>query len=194
MVRGSDRPELRLQRSINNEAPNRKDTSGVTDGVFGSHARDNKKWRMVQRQDCPASQIQVVVPQLRRQLRWECGDGSFPEADFGTPSDGDVEGFTGSLDCNSRQCSSLLRHVVGSIKRGGESSSIDLVQSLQKKNRGPSTDADRQGIQDGTVEASDLWDHVEAASGENGSRGLTVCASNLARGGGGWPSTAARSP
>ncbi|KAM2951887.1 hypothetical protein COP2_001327 [Malus domestica] len=119
---------------------------------------------------------------------------SFPEVYSGTPSDGDVEGFTGSLDCNSRQCSSLLRHMVGSIKRGGESSSIDLDQSPQKKNRGPSTDADRQGIQDDTVEASDLWDHVEAASGENGSRGLTVCAGNLARGGGGWPSTAARSP
>ncbi|KAM1745308.1 hypothetical protein ACFX11_012074 [Malus domestica] len=188
MVRGSDRPELRLQRSINNEAPNRKDTSGVTDGVFGSHARDNKKWRMVQRQDCPASQIQGGREKHSVRIR------DISEADSGTPSDGDVEGFTGSLDCNSRQCSSLLRHVVGSIKRGGESSSIDLVQSLQKKNRGPSTDADRQGIQDGTVEASDLWDHVEAASGENGSRGLTVCASNLARGGGGWPSTAARSP
>ncbi|KAM1182921.1 hypothetical protein ACFX19_001357 [Malus domestica] len=188
MVRGSDRPELRLQRSMNNVAPNRKDTSGVTDWVFGSHARDKKKWRRVQRQDCPASQIQGGREEHSVRIR------DISEVDSGTPSDGDVEGFTGSLDCNSRQCSSLLRHVVGSIKRGWESSSIDLNQSPQKKNRGPSTDADRQGIQDDTVEASDLWDHVEAASGENGSRGLTVCAGNLARGGGGWPSTAARSP
>ncbi|KAM2040584.1 hypothetical protein ACFX16_034502 [Malus domestica] len=129
MVRGSDRPELRLQRSIQNEAPSRKDTSGVTVGELGSHVRDKKKWRRFQRQACPASQIQVVVPQLRRHLRWECGDGSFPEADSGTPPVGDLEGFTGTLASTSRLCSSLLRHEVGGIKRRVEPSSMDLVPS-----------------------------------------------------------------
>ncbi|CAN6691397.1 unnamed protein product [Malus baccata var. baccata] len=92
-------------------APSRKDTSGGTAGVLGSHVRDKKKWRRVQRQDCPASQILGVVPQLRRQLRWECGEGSFP---------------------------SVINQEVGGIKRGVEPSSMDLVPSPQKKNRGPS--------------------------------------------------------
>ncbi|KAM1708375.1 hypothetical protein ACFX2K_001354 [Malus domestica] len=194
MVRGRDRPELRLQRSIHSEILSRKDTSGVTAGEHGSHVRDKKKWRRVQRHACPASQIQVVVPQLHRQLRWECGDGSFPEANSGTPPDDAVEGFTRTLACNSRQCSSLLRHEVGGIKRGVGPLSMDLVPSPQKKTRGPNPDADRQVLHDDTMNASDLWDHVEANSGENGSCVLTVCAGNLARGGGGWPSTAARSP
>ncbi|KAM1030426.1 hypothetical protein TB1_033641 [Malus domestica] len=127
--KGSDRPELRLQHSIHNEAPSRKDTSGVTVGELGSHVRDKKKWRRFQLQACPASQIQVVVPQLRRHLRWECGDGSFPEADSGTPPVGDLEGFTGTLASTSRLCSSLLRHEVGGIKQGVEPSSMDLVPS-----------------------------------------------------------------
>ncbi|KAM1324467.1 hypothetical protein ACFX2H_045312 [Malus domestica] len=149
MVRGSDRPELRLQRSIHNEAPSRKDTSGVTAGELGSHVRDKKKWRRFQRQACPASQIQGG------------GEGEHSvrirdvsEADSGTPPVGDLEGFTGTLASTSRLCSSLLRHEVGGIKRGVEPSSMDLVPSPQKKTRGPNPDADRQVIQDGTMEGN----------------------------------------
>ncbi|KAM1183029.1 hypothetical protein ACFX19_001453 [Malus domestica] len=161
MVRGGDRPELRLQRSIHSEIPSRKDTYGVTAGEHGSHVRDKKKWRKVQRHACPASQIQ---------------------------------GGEGGHSVRIQDCSSLLRHEVGGIKRGVGPLSMDLVPSPQKKTRGPNPDADRQVLHDGTMDASDLWDHVEADSGENGSCVLTVCAGNLARGGGGWPSTAARSP
>nr|XP_028964584.1 uncharacterized protein LOC114827109 [Malus domestica] len=138
MVRGSDRPELRLQRSIHNEAPSRKDTSGVTAGELGSHVRDKKKWRRGEKES----------------IRF--GFGMFSEADSGTPPVGDLEGFTGTLASTSRLCSSLLRHEVGGIKRGVEPSSMDLVPSPQKKTRGPNPDADRQVIQDGTMEVSDL--------------------------------------
>ncbi|KAM1989816.1 hypothetical protein ACFX15_031134 [Malus domestica] len=188
MVRGSDRPELRLQRLIHNEAPSRKDTSGVTAGELGSHVREKKKWRRFQRQDCPASQIQGGEGEHSIRIR------DVSEADSGTPPVGDLEVFTGTLASTSRLCSSLLRHEVGGIKRGVEPSSMDLVPSPQKKTRWPNPDADRQVIQDGTMEVSDMWDQVEADAGENGSCVLTVCAGNLARGGGGWPSTAARSP
>ncbi|KAM2181518.1 hypothetical protein ACFX1Q_032105 [Malus domestica] len=186
--KGSDRPELRLQRSIHNEAPSRKDTSGVTAGELGSHVRDKKKWRRFQRQACPASQIQGGEGEHSVRIR------DVSEADSGTPPVGDFEGFMGTLASTSRLCSSLLRHEVGGIKRGVEPSSMDLVPSPQKKTRGPNPDTDRQVIQDGTMEVSDMWDQVEADAGENGSCVWTVCAGNLARGGGGWPSTAARSP
>ncbi|KAM1708376.1 hypothetical protein ACFX1X_001396 [Malus domestica] len=188
MVRGRDRPELRLQRSIHSEILSRKDTSGVTAGEHGSHVRDKKKWRRVQRHACPASQIQRGEGGHSVRIR------DVSEANSGTPPDDAVEGFTRTLACNSRQCSSLLRHEVGGIKRGVGPLSMDLVPSPQKKTRGPNPDADRQVLHDDTMNASDLWDHVEANSGENGSCVLTVCAGNLARGGGGWPSTAARSP
>ncbi|KAM1962934.1 hypothetical protein ACFX16_023170 [Malus domestica] len=129
MVRGIDRPELRLQSPILREAPSRQDTTGVNAGEHGSHTRDKKKWRRVQRQTCPASQIQVVVPQLRRQLRWECGDGSFPETYSKTIPDGAVEGFSGTKVSNPQQYSSLVRHEVGGVKRGVEPSGMELVPS-----------------------------------------------------------------
>ncbi|KAM2040585.1 hypothetical protein ACFX16_034502 [Malus domestica] len=121
--RGSDRPELRLQRSIQNEAPSRKDTSGVTVGELGSHVRDKKKWRRFQRQACPASQIQGGEGEHSVRIR------DVSEADSGTPPVGDLEGFTGTLASTSRLCSSLLRHEVGGIKRRVEPSSMDLVPS-----------------------------------------------------------------
>ncbi|KAM1686468.1 hypothetical protein FF1_034294 [Malus domestica] len=121
--KGSDRPELRLQRSIQNEAPSRKDTSGVTVGELGSHVRDKKKWRRFQRQACPASQIQGGEGEHSVRIR------DVSEADSGTPPVGDLEGFTGTLASTSRLCSSLLRHEVGGIKRRVEPSSMDLVPS-----------------------------------------------------------------
>ncbi|KAM1264267.1 hypothetical protein ACFX15_033657 [Malus domestica] len=123
MVRGSDRPELRLQRSIHNEAPSRKDTFGVTVGELGSHVRDKKKWRRFQLQACPASQIQGGEGEHSVRIR------DVSEADSGTPPVGDLEGFTGTLASTSRLCSSLLRHEVGGIKQGVEPSSMDLVPS-----------------------------------------------------------------
>ncbi|KAM1205812.1 hypothetical protein ACFX2G_006666 [Malus domestica] len=96
--------------------------------------------------------------------------------------------------CNSKTSSSLLRHEVGGIKKGVESSSMDFIPSLQKKTRGPNTEADRKELREDNMEVHDLWDHVEAVSVENESSVLAECAGNLARGGGGWPSTAARSP
>ncbi|XP_070664898.1 uncharacterized protein [Malus domestica] len=160
MVRGGDRPELRLQRSIHSEIPSRKDTYGVTAGEHGSHVRDKKKWRKVQRHACPASQIQVVVPQLHRQLRWECGDGSFPsvinqvvfqggegghsvriqdvsKANSGTPPDGAVEGFTGTLACglslwwdDSVEVQSLFssKHIIDVIlRKGGDNNWVQIT-------------------------------------------------------------------
>ncbi|KAM1633227.1 hypothetical protein ACFXTN_010315 [Malus domestica] len=188
MVRGYDRPELRLQRSIHSEPPSRQDTSGVNVEEHGSHLRDKKKWRRAQRQTCPASQIQGGEGGHSVRIR------DVSEAYSGTLPDGAVEGFTGTKACNYRQCSSLLRHEVGGIKRGVEPLSMELVPSPQKKTRGPNPDADRQVLQDGTMEACDMWDYVEADSGENASCVSAVCAGTLARGGGGgWPTTAARS-
>ncbi|KAM1913439.1 hypothetical protein ACFX14_001383 [Malus domestica] len=96
MVRGGDRPELRLQRSIHSEIPSRKDTYGVTAGEHGSHVRDKKKWRKVQRHACPASQIQGGEGGHSVRIQ------DVSKANSGTPPDGAVEGFTGTLACNSR--------------------------------------------------------------------------------------------
>ncbi|KAM1200940.1 hypothetical protein ACFX2I_017143 [Malus domestica] len=188
MVRGSDRPELRLQRPIHSEAPSRQDTSGVNAGEHGSHTRDKKKWRRVQRQTCPSSQFQGGEggPSVRIRDVSEAYSDTLPAVD--------LEGLTGTEVCNSRQSSSLLCHEVGGIKRGVKPSSMELIPSPQKKTRGPNPDADRQVLHEGTMETRDLWDHVEAVSGEKESSVLVACAGNLARGGGGWPSTAARSP
>ncbi|KAM1115958.1 hypothetical protein ACFX19_006636 [Malus domestica] len=100
----------------------------------------------------------------------------------------------GKKVCNSRTSSSLLRHEVGGIKKGVESSSMDFIPSPQKKTQGPNMEADRKELREDNMEVHDLWDHVEAVSVENESSVLAECAGNLARGGGGWPSTAARSP
>ncbi|KAM3017988.1 hypothetical protein FF2_001811 [Malus domestica] len=194
MVRGSDRPELRLQSPIRRVTPSRQDTTRDTAGEHGSHTRDKKKWRRVQRQTRPASQIQVVVPQLCRQLRWECGDGSFPEAYAETIPDGAGGESLGTKVSISQQCSGLVRHEVGGVKRGVEPPGMELVSSPQKKTQGPNPEAGRQVLYDGTMDARGLWDHVEAVSSETKGSVLAVCAGNLARGGGGWPSTAARSP
>ncbi|KAM1780202.1 hypothetical protein ACFX12_041496 [Malus domestica] len=215
MVRGSDRPELRLQRPFNSAAPSRQDTSGVNAGEHGSHTHDKKKWRRVQQQTCPSSQFQGGEGRHLVRIR------DVSEAYSDTLPAVDLEGLTGTEVCNSRLSSSFLRHEVGGIKRGVEPSSMELIPSPQKKTRGPNPDTDRQGkmvelvqvrslkescllvnrvrydeavLHEGTMEARDLWDHVEAVSGERESSVLAACASNLAQGGGGWPSTAARSP
>ncbi|KAM2245442.1 hypothetical protein ACFXTI_006377 [Malus domestica] len=182
MVRDSDRPESRLQSPIHSEAPSGKEKTEANAGAHSSQTRDKKKWRRLQRQQSSSRQIQVVVPQLSRQLRWEF------------PANVVLEGFMGKEVCNSKTSSSLLRHEVGGIKKGVESSSMDFIPSLQKKTRGPNTEADRKELREDNMEVHDLWDHVEAVSVENESSVLAECAGNLARGGGGWPSTAARSP
>ncbi|KAM1480382.1 hypothetical protein ACFX2I_027532 [Malus domestica] len=189
MVRGSARPELRLQRPIHSEAPSRHDTSGVNVGEHGSHTRDKKKWRRVQRKTCPSSQFQGGEGGHSVWIR------DVSEAYSDTLPVVDVEGLTGIEFCNSRQSPSRLRHEVGGIKRGGEPSSMELILSPQKKTRGPNPDADRQAVlHEGTMEAHDMWDKVEAVSGEKESSVLAASAGNLARGSGGWPSTAVRSP
>ncbi|KAM2897133.1 hypothetical protein COP2_006811 [Malus domestica] len=71
MVRDSDRPESRLQSPIHSEAPSGKEKTEANAGAHSSQTRDKKKWRRLQRQQSPSRQIQVVVPQLSRQLRWE---------------------------------------------------------------------------------------------------------------------------
>ncbi|XP_070668433.1 uncharacterized protein [Malus domestica] len=162
MVRGSDRPELRLQSPIRRVTPSRQDTTRDTAGEHGSHTRDKKKWRRVQRQTRPASQIQVVVPQLCRQLRWEC-DGAGGES-------------LGTKVSISQQCSGLVRHEVGGVKRGVEPPGMELVPSPQKKTQGPNPEAGRQVLYDGTMDARGLWDHVEAVSSETKGSVLAVCA------------------
>ncbi|KAM1161906.1 hypothetical protein ACFX13_001059 [Malus domestica] len=194
MVRGSDRPESRLQRSIHSAAPSGKETTGVNTEEHSSQTCDKKTWRRLQRKKIPSSQLQVGVPQLNHQLKWDCGGGSFPPEYSATLPDVVLEGFTGKEVRNSRTSLSLMRHEVGGIKRGVESSSMDFIPSLQKKTRGPNTEADKKELHEGNMEVRDLWDHVEAVSVENESSALAECAGNLARGSGGWPSTAARSP
>ncbi|KAM1872750.1 hypothetical protein ACFX13_006664 [Malus domestica] len=71
MVRDSDRPESRLQSPIHSEAPSGKEKNEANAGAHSSQTRDKKKWHRLQRQQSPSRQIQVVVPQLSRQLRWE---------------------------------------------------------------------------------------------------------------------------
>ncbi|KAM0967231.1 hypothetical protein ACFX1X_023209 [Malus domestica] len=188
MVRGIDRPELRLQSPILREAPSQQDTTGVNAGEHGSHTRDKKKWRRVQRQTCPASQIQGGEGGPAGRIR------EVNETYSETIPDGAVEGFSGTKVSNPQQYSSLVRHEVGGVKRGVEPSSMELVPSPQKKTREPNPEAGRQVLYEGTMDVRDLWDHVDEVSGETESCILAVCAGNLARGGGGWPSTAASSP
>ncbi|KAM1815890.1 hypothetical protein ACFX12_000360 [Malus domestica] len=188
MVRGRDRPELRLQSPIQRVTPSRQDTTGDTAGEHGSHTRDKKKWCRVQRQTCPASQIQGGEEGPSIRIR------DVSEAYAETIPDGAGGESLGTKVSISQQCSGLVRHEVGGVKRGVEPSGMELVPSPQKKTRGPIPEAGRQVLYDGTMDVRGLWDHVEAVSGETKGSVLAVCAGNLARGGGGWPSTAARSP
>ncbi|KAM1568938.1 hypothetical protein ACFX10_034117 [Malus domestica] len=55
MVRGSDRPESRLQHPIHSEAPSGKETTRANAGEHSSQTRDKKKWRRLQRQQFPSS-------------------------------------------------------------------------------------------------------------------------------------------
>ncbi|KAM1552306.1 hypothetical protein ACFXTH_044456 [Malus domestica] len=188
MVRGRDRSELRLPSPIQRVTTSRETTYGVTGGGHGSHTRDKKKWLRVLRPSCPASQFQVGDGGSSVQIRDDNEDyaETVPEGAVGESWEPRV-----SL---SQQCSGLVRYEVGGIKRGGETSSMDLVSSPQKKIRGTNSEADRQMRYDGSLDVCELWGHVEAVSGETEGCVLTVGAGNLARGGGGWPSTAARSP
>ncbi|KAM1053517.1 hypothetical protein FF1_001001 [Malus domestica] len=188
MVRGSDRPESRLQRSIHSAAPSGKETTGVNTGEQSSQTCDNKTWRRLQRKKIPSSQLQDGEGGHSVRIRDVSKDYS------ATLPDVVLKGFTGKEVRNSRTSLSLMRHEVGGIKRGVESSSMDFIPSLQKKTRGPNTEADKKELHEGNMEVRDLWDHVEAVSVENESSALAECAGNLARGSGGWPSTAARSP
>ncbi|KAM2040555.1 hypothetical protein ACFX16_034474 [Malus domestica] len=58
MVRGSDRPESRLQRLIHNEAPSGKETTKANAREHSSQTRDKKKWRRLQRQQFPSMVFQ----------------------------------------------------------------------------------------------------------------------------------------
>ncbi|KAM1993482.1 hypothetical protein ACFX16_009809 [Malus domestica] len=186
-----------------------------------SSGRDKKKWRRLQRLQVSSNPFQWVVPQGWEYPMWELGARDL-NVEVSHHSGVDDLGRLSRMGVNRQWMPpSLLLNEASNLKRGMDPQNMEMTQSPQKKVRGTESDEPTKGkmvenlrrlsMKDscGMVERTNFmedelhavllelcekWDYVKENVEAEKWEILATTSGKLVQDGGGWPSTAARSP